>query len=107
MASQMIESPTCRGGNTAHSVHAAGLWHVRPAAQGGVQGRVRTWVAWPEAGLLLLNMRDNRWCANVGRAHRSNGIFYVVDLQARTRRSSCFPSLLPAVTDDNKGTLHV
>ena len=56
------------------------------AAQGGVQGRVRSWVAWPEAGLLLLNMRDNRWCAGVGRAHARNGIFYVVDLQARLVR---------------------
>jgi hypothetical protein len=39
-------------------------------------------VDWPEAGLLLLNMRGNRWCGNIGRAHKSNGIFYVVDLQA-------------------------
>ena len=47
-----------------------------------MQGQVRSWVDWPEAGLLLLNMRGNRWCGNVGRAHKSNGIFYVVDLQA-------------------------
>ena len=55
-----------------------------------MQGQVRSWVDWPEAGLLLLNMRGNRWCGNVGRAHKSNGIFYVVDLQARhvsTRRT--------------------
>jgi len=38
-------------------------------------------VDWPEAGLLLLNMRSNRWCGNIGRAHKSNGIFYVVDIQ--------------------------
>jgi len=49
--------------------------------QGGVQGAVRSWVEWADAGLLLLNMKHNRWCANVGRAHRSNGIFYVVSLQ--------------------------
>lgn len=49
-------------------------------AQGGVQGRVRTWVYSSQTGTLLLNMRDNRWCANVGRAHRSNGVYYVVDL---------------------------
>ena len=51
--------------------------------QGGVQGHVRSWVDWPEAGLLLLNMRGNRWCGNIGRPHKSNGIFYVVDLQVR------------------------
>ncbi len=55
----------------------------RAPRQGGAQGRVRTWVAWPEAGLLLLNMANNRWCGNVGRALASNGVFYVVDLQAR------------------------
>lgn len=37
---------------------------------------------WPEAGLLLLNMKHNRWCGNIGRAHRSNGTFYVISLQA-------------------------
>ncbi|KAK9844115.1 hypothetical protein WJX81_004810 [Elliptochloris bilobata] len=58
--------------------------------QGGVQGRVRSWVVWPEAGLLLLNMRDNRWCANVGRFHASNGIFYVVDLQAGVWFQKCY-----------------
>lgn len=56
--------------------------------QGGVQGQVRSWVDWPEAGLLLLNMRGNRWCGNIGRAHKSNGIFHVVDLQAR-HASTC------------------
>ena len=45
-------------------------------------------MVWLEAGLLLLNMRENRWCASVGRAHASNGVFYVVDLQAR-RSAAC------------------
>lgn len=49
--------------------------------QGREQGRIRSWVEWPEAGLLLLNIKDNRWCGNIGRAHKSNGIYYVVDLQ--------------------------
>ena len=57
--------------------------------QGGVQGQVRSWVDWPGAGLLLLNMRGNRWCGNVGRAHKSNGIFYVVDLQASCPCTPC------------------
>jgi hypothetical protein len=63
----------------------------RPRAprQGGAQGHVRTWVAWPEASLLLLNMRGNRWCGNVGRAHASNGVFYVADLQARPCPPPC------------------
>ncbi|CAL8468734.1 g8274 [Coccomyxa elongata] len=58
--------------------------------QGGVQGAVRSWVEWPEAGLLLLNMRHNRWCGNIGRAHRSNGIFYVVSLQEGVWYQKCY-----------------
>lgn len=41
-----------------------------------MQGRVRCWQHQPAAELLLLSMRDNRWCANVGRQHKSNGIYY-------------------------------
>ena len=75
----------CNGGSIMVAWPACLQYHGEgcTAVQGGVQGRVRSWVAWPEAGLLLLNMRDNRWCAGVGRAHARNGIFYVVDLQAR------------------------
>ncbi|GFR48547.1 hypothetical protein Agub_g10446, partial [Astrephomene gubernaculifera] len=35
----------------------------------------------PSSCTLLLSMRNNRWCANVGRPHRSNGIYYQVDLR--------------------------
>ncbi len=42
---------------------------------------MRSWVEWPEAGLLLLNMRANRWCGNIDRAHKSNSIYFVVDLE--------------------------
>jgi hypothetical protein len=76
-----------------------GVWHdageARPApspfpdvdafvesvcTHGGRQGRVRSWVYSRASAALLLNMRDNRWCGNVGRPHRSNGIFFWVDL---------------------------
>ena len=33
--------------------------------QGGVQGRVRSWVQLED--VILFSMRDNRWCGNVGR----------------------------------------
>ena len=53
-------------------------------AQGGMQGRIRSWVAWDDIGVLLYNIRDNRWCGNIGRAHKSNGIFIIADLQEGT-----------------------
>ncbi|KAK9914765.1 hypothetical protein WJX75_000253 [Coccomyxa subellipsoidea] len=59
-------------------------------AMGGVQGEVRSWVEWPEAGLLLLNMKHNRWCGNIGRAHRSNGTFYVISLQEGAWYQKCY-----------------
>uniref|UniRef100_A0A383WFI1 DNA-directed primase/polymerase protein n=1 Tax=Tetradesmus obliquus TaxID=3088 RepID=A0A383WFI1_TETOB len=72
--------------------------------QGGVQGAVRSWLRLP--GSVVLNMRGNRWCGNVERQHKSNGIYYVVDLregvfyqkcydpECRSYRSACMP--LPA-----------
>jgi hypothetical protein len=46
---------------------------------GGVQGEARSWLLQPgPAGTLptvVLNIRHNRWCGNVGRPHKSNGIY--------------------------------
>ena len=46
-----------------------------------MQGRVRSWQLWPESSTLLASMAHNRWCACVGRAHKSNSIFYCCDLE--------------------------
>ncbi|EFJ49295.1 hypothetical protein VOLCADRAFT_120785 [Volvox carteri f. nagariensis] len=53
--------------------------------EGGVQGRVRCWQYLAGSGILLLSMRNNRWCANVGRPHRSN-----VDLRGGTWCQRCY-----------------
>lgn len=55
-----------------------------------MQGRVRSWVSLDGGSLLLFNMRDNRYCGNVARAHRSNGVFYVVDLQHDAWYQKCY-----------------
>ncbi|MEW5300383.1 MAG: hypothetical protein WDW36_003318 [Sanguina aurantia] len=49
-------------------------------AQGGTRGHVRSWVHLAAAGVLMLNMRGNRWCGNIEAEHKSNGVFIVVDL---------------------------
>ncbi len=49
--------------------------------QGGVQGSIRSWVLWDDIAVFLYNIKDNRWCGNIGRAHKSNGIYLIVDLQ--------------------------
>jgi hypothetical protein len=47
--------------------------------QGGAQGRVRTWtvLGTDNKKVIALNIKGNRWCENIGRAHKSNGIFYI------------------------------
>lgn len=61
--------------------------------QAGKAVEVRSWVLWEAEGLLLLNMKGTRWCGNIQREHRSNGIFYVVDMQV-TSLTSAFSDCL-------------
>lgn len=63
----------------------------RICVQDGTRGEVRSWAAMG-ADVLLMSMRGSRWCGNVGRHHRSNGIYYVVDLAAGTWWQKCFDS---------------
>ncbi|DBB12653.1 hypothetical protein WJX82_001501 [Trebouxia sp. C0006] len=58
--------------------------------QGGVQGSIRSWVLWDDIGVFLYNIKDNRWCGNIGRAHKSNGIYLIVDLQAGVWYQRCY-----------------
>jgi Herpesviridae UL52/UL70 DNA primase len=59
--------------------------------QGGIQGRIRSWVSLDAShSLLLYNISRNRWCGNVGRQHRSNGIFLVVDRTAGAWWQKCY-----------------
>ena len=41
---------------------------------------MRSWLLLEGTGALLLSMAGNRFCAHIGRPHKSNGIFYVIDL---------------------------
>jgi len=58
--------------------------------EGGSQGSIRSWVWWQENSLLILNISGNRFCANIGRQHKSNGIYMVVDLQAGVWFQRCY-----------------
>lgn len=42
-------------------------------SRGGVQGRIRRWALFPDAGVVTYDIADNRYCENVGRQHKSNG----------------------------------
>lgn len=64
-------------------LHLHHLFTVLSWSQDGVCGQIRNWA---EVGrdVLLVSMRGTRWCGNVGRHHKSNGIYYVVDLAGGT-----------------------
>ncbi len=59
-----------------------------------MQGRIRNWLLVGD-GVLVFNIRGNRFCRNVGRAHKSNGI-YVVGA-AYVYCMGCFVSPLSSV----------
>jgi DNA-directed primase/polymerase protein len=48
---------------------------------GTARGKIQSWVLMEDCGLVLYTMSTgNRWCGNIGRQHKSNRVFYVVDL---------------------------
>ena len=59
------------------------------AELGGGAARVRSWAVFLSAGCLVLNLAQNRFCARLGRPHRSNGVYYVVDYRARKAYQKC------------------
>eukprot|EP01102_Stenamoeba_stenopodia_P008282 TRINITY_DN2368_c0_g1_i2.p1 TRINITY_DN2368_c0_g1~~TRINITY_DN2368_c0_g1_i2.p1 ORF type:complete len:618 (+),score=173.73 TRINITY_DN2368_c0_g1_i2:244-1854(+) len=56
--------------------------------KGGVRGWIRS-IASPSPGQLIYNISNNKWCENIGRAHKSNHIFLVVDLTKRVFYQKC------------------
>lgn len=54
-----------------------------------MQGHVRTFVYCRASATLLLGVKGNRWCGAVGRAHRSNGVYYVANLADGTWHQRC------------------
>lgn len=49
---------------------------TRVCCGGGVHGEIRSWLVQAGSCCVVYNIKGNRWCGNVGRAHKSNGIFY-------------------------------
>ena len=56
--------------------------------RGGVQGKIRVW-SLVESNYMSYQMSDNRWCENIGRAHKSNNIIWNTDLKCKTYWQTC------------------
>lgn len=52
-------------------------------------GYVRIWYYFSHGALIVYEIAQHRYCNNIGRHHRSNGIMYVVDLKAATYYQKC------------------
>ena len=57
-----------------------------PAAAGSA--RIRSWAVLSPT-LLVLNVSRNRHCARIGRSHKSNGVFYLVDYKEACAWQKC------------------
>ena len=62
---------------------------IATAAIAYPRARIRSWTLDEEASRLRLDIAANRYCHNVARAHKSNHVYYVVDLAKRTVRQKC------------------
>ena len=64
------------------------------AGAGGVQGELAGWTLYTAMSgtsyRLQYNVIRNRWCGNVGRAHKSNGIILEADLTFRCVTQRCW-----------------
>lgn len=60
--------------------------------QGGAfpYASIRSWTFLPEGALMLFNIAGCRYCARIGREHRSNGVFIVVDLRGGAWTQRCY-----------------
>jgi hypothetical protein len=57
----------------------------------GPRGSIRSWVALDnECGIMLYNVKGSRYCGNVARHHKSNGVFFIVDLQQGVWYQKCY-----------------
>jgi hypothetical protein len=57
--------------------------------RGGIQGKIRAW-SFDGAQFISYHMSDNRWCENIGRAHKSNNVIWNVNLKCRTYWQTCY-----------------
>lgn len=53
------------------------------------QGYIRCWFYFPQSELLVYEIANNRFCHNIGREHKSNGIMYVANLKLAVYYQKC------------------
>eukprot|EP00794_Sanderia_malayensis_P016962 gene16962-18671_t len=62
---------------------------TKTATKGGVQGVIRQWKHFSQGNLIIYDIDRNHWCENVGRPHKSNHIYIVIDLRLGVYYQKC------------------
>ncbi|XP_035664104.1 DNA-directed primase/polymerase protein-like [Branchiostoma floridae] len=62
---------------------------ILQASSGGVYGGIRQWTYFSQGEVLMYDIAHNRWCENIGRAHRSNHVMFVADLKRQVLYQKC------------------
>ena len=75
---------TCNGDSPIPELDAFILGISR---QGGVPGKIRAWSMLDSN--MSYQMSENRFCENIGRAHKSNNIIWNIDMTCKTYWQSC------------------
>ena len=57
--------------------------------KGGAKGIIRRWIHFVNSNMLLYDIDKNRFCENIGRMHRSNHIYFIVDMKHGTFYQKC------------------
>ena len=57
--------------------------------KGGVKGTIRRWIHFVNSNMLLYDIDRNHFCENIGRAHKSNHIYFIVDMRHGTFYQKC------------------
>lgn len=83
-------APSARQGASPFPLLDAFVVEACRCPQTGAVGAVRSWVHFEDAAVMLYNIRDYRWCGNIGRHHKSNGIYFVCDLAGGYLYQKCY-----------------
>jgi len=59
------------------------------ASFGNVSGKIRSWFWFSQESLIIYNTLRSRYCENIGREHKSNHVFYIVDFQRAAYYQKC------------------
>jgi len=56
----------------------------------GSKGRIRRWMLYQQSEMIIYDIDGNRYCHNINREHKSNHVYYVVDLKFKIMFQKCF-----------------